>query len=93
MLNIEGVSTSFQQFYPKLTPYRYTQNSYLEGSTLSIALEKVEFLVSPSRAMTRGLLSASLAKAVPYACLVATLSPETEFTSSVVKLTHLYIYI
>lgn len=48
---------------------------YLLGSTLSIALENVEFLVSPSKAITLGLLCASLARAVPYACLVATLSP------------------
>lgn len=50
----------------------------LSLSVLSMALEKVEFLVSPSRAMTREQDSAILESAVPYAARVATFWPKVK---------------
>ena len=43
----------------------FLENTHLLGSTFRMELEKVEFFVSPSIATTRGLFSASFARAVP----------------------------
>ena len=60
-----------------LSLYR-RRNQYLLGSTFNIALEKVEFFVSPSSAIMRGHAVASLTRAVPYAARVAIFSARRE---------------
>lgn len=57
------------QAAPIATPTKFCSaikhSMYLEGSTVFIFSENVEFFMSPSRAMTRELFCAILTKALP----------------------------